>query len=105
MSLLDALLLHRDGVTWALDRSAVAYITRREGGVVVGVDGGELPVDEVTAVAGELAVRGVGPVLRQWLPAACCGLTVRDGQPVVVLHPAVALREWGIVPPEGSTAP
>lgn len=88
------LLVHRDGLTWAVNRAAVLAVTRQGSRVALQLRAGTLAVDGVRGVEQGLVVRMTGPALRRFLPPACLGLGVLAGEPIAVVDANLVVNDW-----------
>lgn len=94
------LLLRHGGALWGIENAAVESLTRGRRGFRLGLDDGELCVDEIVGVVAELAVRPVAAVLRRFWPEPAGGLAMHAEEPLVVLDPHRPPRMLCMLDPE-----
>jgi hypothetical protein len=102
MSSKGYLLMRRGGALWGVENEAVVSLTRGAGGFRIGVQAGELCIDEIVGVVAELTLRPFAAALRRFWPDGAGGvarLAVHAEMPLVVVDPqrpprALRSSEW-----------
>jgi hypothetical protein len=93
------LLMRRGGALWGVDNEAVVSLTRGAGGFRIGVQAGEMWIDEIVGVVAELTLRPLAAALRRFWPEGAGSLAVHAEMPLVVVDPqrpprALRSTEW-----------
>ena len=84
------LLMRRGGALWGVENEAVVSLTRGSGGFRIGVQAGEMWIDEIVGVVAELTLRPLAAALRRFWPDGVGGLAslaVHAEMPLVVVDP------------------